>query len=157
MNPALSYAHFHQRALAWILDLFLLSAVLSPFLYLLNTLVATHLYDVAGLILFRLVRLLLVLGISLTLLSVCTARLGGTPGKILLGLQVIDATSQHWLTPRRALVRILLSIPVIFSVLGVLMMFLDGQRRTFHDRALNTLVIAKDHDYADDPLPGDLQ
>jgi uncharacterized RDD family membrane protein YckC len=155
MTSPLIYAHFHQRALAWILDLFLLSAVLSPFLYLLNTFAATHLYDETGLILFRLLRLLLVFIVSLSALSWCTARFGGTPGKVLLGLQVIDSDTQHWLTPRRALLRILLSIPVIFSVLGILMMFLDGQHRAFHDRALNTLVIVKDHDYAEDPLPGD--
>lgn len=157
MNPPLAYAHFHQRALAWLLDLFLLMAVLSPFLYLLNNFAATQIFDETGLILFRLVRLLLVLAVSLSALSWGTARFGGTPGKVLLGLQVIDFASRQWLTPRQALVRILLSIPVIFSVLGILMMFLDPQRRAFHDRVLHTLVIVKEHDYAEDPLPGDLR
>lgn len=157
MSQALSYAHFHQRALAWVLDLFLLSAVLSPFLFLLTSFASSHLHDETGLILFRLLRMLLVLAVSLTALSWCTARFGGTPGKVLLGLQVIDMTSQHWLSPRQALVRILLSIPVMLSVLGIVIMFFDPRRRAFHDRVLNTLVIVKDHDYADDTLPGELQ
>lgn len=155
MNSSRSYAQFHQRALAWVLDLLLLSAVLSPFLYVLNMVTLTHLHTVSGLVLFRLFRLVLVLGACLVILSECTARFGGTPGKVLLELQVIDATSLHWLSPRRAALRILLSIPVIFSVLGVLIMFFDTQRRAFHDRALNTLVIVKASDYADEPLPGD--
>ena len=157
MNPSLSYAHFHQRALAWFLDLFLLSAVLSPFLFLLTDFASVFLHDETGLILFRLLRMLLVLGVSLTALSWCTAQFGGTPGKVLLDLQVIDSTTQHWLSPRQALVRILLSIPVIFSVLGIVMIFFDRQRRAFHDRALGTLVIVKGHDYAEDTLPGEFR
>lgn len=156
MTPPLIYAHFHQRALAWILDVFLLAALLAPFVYLLNTFAATHLTAETSLILYRIVRLGLVLGVSLTILSGCTARFGGTPGKILLGLQVIDFATHKWLTPRQALLRILLTIPVTFSVLGVLMMFFNSQRQAFHDKAMHTLVIVKEHDYAEEPLPGDL-
>lgn len=156
MSLPLRYAHFHQRALAWVLDLFLLTAVLSPFIYLLNHYAPTYLYSQSSLILFRLVRLLLVLGVSVTALSWCTARFGGTPGKILLDLQVIDFATHNWLTPRQATLRILLSIPVIFSVLGVLMLFFNPQRQTFHDKAMHTLVIVKAHDYADESVPGGL-
>jgi uncharacterized RDD family membrane protein YckC len=154
MNPGFTYASFHQRLLAWLLDLFLLGAVLSPFIYLLNSIAAIHITGAIGLILFRLLRLVLVLGVSLVLLSEGTAHFGGTPGKVLLDLQVIDADSQHWLRPRRALLRTLFTVPVTFSVLGILIMFFDAQRRTFHDRAFNTLVIVKAHDYADEALPG---
>ena len=157
MNPAVTYAGFHQRLLAWLLDVFLFSAVLSPFVYLLNSFAVTHISGDVSLILFRLLRLILVLGVSLTVVSECMARFGGTPGKVLLDLQVIDAESGHWLSPRRALLRTLLTVPVIFSVLGILIMFLDAQRRTFHDRAFNTLVIVKAHNYADEALPGGLQ
>lgn len=155
MNPPLTYASLHQRLLAWLLDLFLLAAVLSPFLFLLNTFAETYIHGAAGLIGFRLLRLVLVLGGSLVFLGECTARFGGSPGKVLLDLQVVDADSGHWLQARRALLRTLLTIPVVLSVLGILMMLLDEQRRTFHDRAFNTLVIVKAHDYADDALPGD--
>ena len=151
------YASFGQRALAWVLDLFLLSALWSPFLFLLNSLLLPHIHTEAGLILFRLLRLVLVLGVSLMALSECMARFCGTPGKILLDLQVINTSQRNWLTPRQALGRILLSIPVVFSVLGILIIFLDEQRRAFHDRALNTLVIVKAPDYAQEPLPGEFR
>jgi len=156
MNQSLTYAHFHQRALAWILDLLLLMAVLSPFVYLFNQYAPTYLYSEYSLILFRLVRLVLVLVIGITALSWSTARFGGTPGKILLDLQVINSTTHAWLTPHQAQLRLLLSIPVICSVLGILLMFFNPQRQAFHDKVLHTLVIVKASDDADEPLPGDL-
>jgi uncharacterized RDD family membrane protein YckC len=157
MNSTLHYAHFHQRALAWVLDLFLLTAILSPILYLLNTYAVETIHGESGLILFRGVRLVLVLGVSLFALAWCTSRFGGTPGKVLLELQVMDSVSQQWLSTRQALMRILLSIPVMFSLAGIVIMFFDKQRRTFHDRALGTVVLVKAHDYAEDTLPGGLR
>lgn len=157
MNPEWIYARFHLRVLAWVLDLFLLGALLAPLIYLLNAFAITYLDGTIGTILYRLLRLVLVLGVSLTVLGECTARFGGTPGKVLLNLQVIDASSGGWLHPRRAVLRTLLTIPVVFSVLGILIMFLDERRRTFHDRVFNTLVIVKAHDYAEDMLPGDFR
>jgi uncharacterized RDD family membrane protein YckC len=157
MSASIQYAHFHQRALAWVLDVFVLSAVLSPLLYLFTAGVTPHLHAESTLMLFRLVRLLLVLALSLAVLSGFTARFGGTPGKVLLGLQVIDATTGRWLRPGQAGARILLSIPVIVTLLGILVLLFDAQRRAFHDRVMHTLVIVKEHDYADDALPGDLR
>lgn len=156
MKVSPQYAGFSQRVLAWLLDLFLFSALLSPLLFLLNNIAITHIHDDTTWMLFRMLRLVLVLAISLTIICQTMVRFGGTPGKVLMGLQVLDAHGQ-WLRPRQALGRILLSIPAIVSVVGILMMFFDKQRRTFHDRVLNTVVIVKYHDYAEDPMPGDFQ
>jgi uncharacterized RDD family membrane protein YckC len=156
MTSPLNYAHLHQRALAWVLDVFLLTAVLSPLVYLLNIFAASHIDSDTGMALFRLLRLLLVLGTSLVALGVCTTRLGGTPGKILLGLQVIDSASHHWLSPGKAMLRILLSIPVAISGIGMLMMYFNDQRQAFHDSILHTLVIVREANYAEDTLPENL-
>ena len=155
MIEPLQYGGLVRRALAWLLDLLLLSALLSPVLFLVNGIAHAHIYHEAGWMVYRAVRLAVVLAIGLTVLCQTTSRYGGTPGKVLLGLQVLDAQG-HWLSPRQALVRVLLSIPAICSGIGVLIMFVDAQRRTFHDRVLNTVVVVKYHDYADDPLPGKL-
>lgn len=156
-QAAYQYAHFHQRVLAWILDIFLLYALLSPFLYILNTTLLPLFDSSAGLILYRLLRLVIVLsGITYTF-AWCLQRYGATPGKLLAGIRVIDQATQQSLSRRQAAIRLLLSIVSTFSGVGVLFILFDKQRQAIHDKMLHTLVIQAEDDYACEPIPTDLE
>jgi uncharacterized RDD family membrane protein YckC len=154
MNRTGQFVGFGRRTLAWLLDLMLLAALWLPLLYIVNTLAAPLRAEPGAWLGFALLRNLLVIGVSLMVLAWTTARLGGTPGKQLLEVQVVEVDhGGRRLTPARAALRILLSLGSMFSLVGVLMLLFDEERRTFHDWLLHTRVIEQP-DYADEPLPG---
>jgi len=153
MSRTWQFVGFGRRMLAWLLDLMLLAALWLPVLYIVNTLVMPLRADATAWLAFALLRNLLVIGVSLLVLAWTTARLGATPGKQLLELQVVDADRGGHLTPQRAALRILLSLASMFSLVGVLMLLFDEQRRTFHDWFLHTRVI-RQPGYGEEPLPG---
>jgi len=153
MTQSRQAAHFGRRALAWILDLMLLAALWLPLLYVLNTFVAAILESPLSWHVYGLLRALLVIVVSVIALAWATARFGGSPGKQLMELQVIDATNGQQLRMRQALIRIPLSLASMFSLVGVLMMLFDDQRRTYHDWLLKSRVIEQAYDYADESLP----
>jgi len=71
-----------------------------------------------------------------------SSRLQATFGKKTLGLQVTNLSEKR-ISFLRALVRApckILSLLSFFS-LGILVMFLDPKKRTFHDRITETLIV----------------
>jgi uncharacterized RDD family membrane protein YckC len=88
---------------------------------------------------------LVVLPMSLVVLSVetwCLCRLGGTPGKLLMSLRVIDATSFEYVSTGQAVGRyfgrILSALPLY---LGFLWVVVDAKKQTWHDKLANTVVV----------------
>lgn len=154
-QTACHYARFDQRVLAWLLDIFLLFALLSPFLYLLNTALLPLFDSLVGLILYRLVRLVIVLTGILYGFAWCLHRYGATPGKLLIGIKVIDQKTHHTLSRKQAAIRLLLSVLSTFSGLGVLLILFNRQRQAIHDKMLHTLVIQAEDDYAHEHIPAD--
>jgi uncharacterized RDD family membrane protein YckC len=71
-------------------------------------------------------------------------RYQGTPGKILLKLQIVDAKTMATLTLRQAVVRYLgyfLSILVI--LMGFFWIAFDQRKQAWHDKLAGSVVIVK--------------
>jgi uncharacterized RDD family membrane protein YckC len=152
MRPV-PYAHFHQRVLAQLLDIFLLFALFAPILYLLNNLVIPYIETETVLITYRLIRFLLVTSSIVYAFAICLERFGATPGKMLLGLKVLDMHTGEYLNRRQAALRILLSWLSVISSIGVLLIILDSRKQAAHDKILHTIVIKLEDDYACMELP----
>lgn len=78
--------------------------------------------------------------------TVLTARYGGTPGKLLFHLQVVDqdGTPVH---PGRALLRTVAEFASMACIgLGYLVTDSEGKRRTLHDRISGTEVVGRKGD-----------
>lgn len=70
------------------------------------------------------------------------ATIGGTPGKLLLGLRVVDATSGRKPDFLQATVRYLGYFVSIFAImLGFLWVAFDPRKQGFHDKIAHTLVV----------------
>ncbi|MGD8567037.1 MAG: RDD family protein [Gammaproteobacteria bacterium] len=66
----------------------------------------------------------------------------GTPGKLLLGCQIVDADTGEPINTRQAVIRYLgyfVSIMTLF--VGFLWMIWDKRNQTFHDKMANTVVV----------------
>lgn len=70
------------------------------------------------------------------------SRFGGTPGKLLLGLRVLDDENGHFLPTSRVFVRELLARPLSFFILGggFAAMLVRKDRRTLHDVITHSVV-----------------
>ncbi len=148
------YGTFFERSAAQLLNLLLLVSVLAPLIFLLNVLLAPA-PDNPVAILFNTSRLLLVLIISVYGMAWFTHRYGGSPGKRLMGLQVVKADSGEFLSIGTAMARSALALISTVSVIGILFMFFDSHKRALHDHIMNTMVV---DDGEDDPglsLPDD--
>lgn len=66
----------------------------------------------------------------------------GTPGKLLLDCQVVDADSYRPLRPRQAVLRYLAYIVSLLPLgLGFLWIAWDKRKQGFHDKIANTVVL----------------
>ncbi len=66
----------------------------------------------------------------------------GTPGKLLMGCQVVDATSAHPMTLRQAVLRYLgYYVSALPLGLGFLWIAWDTRKQGFHDKIANTVVL----------------
>ena len=85
-----------------------------------------------------------VIGNGLTLLVTVAlwVRFLGTPGKLLLNCQVVDADSFEPLTPRQALIRYLgYFVSLLPLGLGFLWIAWDKRKQGFHDKLANSVVL----------------
>ena len=82
----------------------------------------------------------------------------GTPGKLLLGCQVVDADSFKGMTIRQATIRF---ISYLASMIPLMMGFLwvarDPRKQGFHDKLANTVVLYNINIEADDESRKSLQ
>lgn len=71
-------------------------------------------------------------------------RYGATPGKMVLGLKVINADDGGPITTPRAVGRFFAEmLSRMICYVGYLLALFDDERRTLHDRLCNTLVVRK--------------
>ena len=71
-------------------------------------------------------------------------RYGATPGKMALGLKVINAEGGDSVNVQKAIARYFAEIlSGMICYVGYFMALFDDQRRTLHDRLCNTLVVKK--------------
>ncbi|MGD8560649.1 MAG: RDD family protein [Gammaproteobacteria bacterium] len=81
-------------------------------------------------------------GIALVLTVALWTRYMGTPGKLLLGCQVVDADTGEPITYRQGIIRYVGYFVSIMSLfIGFLWMIWDKRHQTFHDKMANTVVV----------------
>jgi uncharacterized RDD family membrane protein YckC len=118
------FAGFWQRLIAYIIDaviltviILILGAILSPIVWLVTYLAVAIGYPVIG------------------------NGLGGTIGKRVIGLRVVQASGEIPGIPR-GLIRLLVAIPSGLALyLGYLWMLWDDDNQTWHDKAAGTYVV----------------
>lgn len=66
----------------------------------------------------------------------------GTPGKLVLGLRVVDAQSGEYLSIGQAIGRYLAYIPAMLALMmGILWVAWDSKKQGWHDKLAGTVVI----------------
>lgn len=66
----------------------------------------------------------------------------GTPGKLLLGCQVVDANSFKAMTARQSAIRFMsYLVSVLPLMVGILWVAKDSRKQGFHDKIANTVVL----------------
>lgn len=149
-NTSPNYANFGQRFIALFIDNLLLAIVLSPIFMMLfeqpqytneqaeeilRTQGITGLINPTEIMIQQLVVLIIV--------AFFWIKFSATPGKRLLGLQVLDAKTLRPLTPMQATVRYLgYFISTLPFGLGFLWIIFDPKRQAWHDKLAHSVVIS---------------
>jgi len=143
------YATLRIRCLAQMYNLLLLVACLSPLVYLFNYTLQPSPHQTLLYAMFSMARSLLIFVIAVACMAWFNFRFGGSPGKCLLGLKVLNEKDGSYMNFAQAITRVVLAILSTASIIGVLYMLIDPHKRTLHDRLMGTVVVEKDDDYAD--------
>jgi len=143
------YAGFGIRFLAWLIDFFILfflsfiiGFIFPRFTYLIGWSGAYSIIGWWGGVSFDLIAYFLVLVTDLLYLTLFwSSKFQGTPGKILLGLKIVDANGNK-ISYSTALIRYISTI--ISSLLlgiGYLLIIFDDRKQALHDKLASTYVI----------------
>lgn len=132
-------AGFWRRFFAILLDLLLMVLITFPvYMALLAAGVSREALDES--VVADLVQVLLPFVLHLFFWSV----FGGTPGKLMLGLRVVDADSGEFVSPLRGIFRYLgYIVSAIPLYLGYFWMLWDPRCQTWHDKFANTIVVQR--------------
>jgi uncharacterized RDD family membrane protein YckC len=134
------YAGFWTRTVASIADVFMLLAISLPLL--------TYIYGAAywegGKLAQGWADVLISYVLPLVLTIWFWLKLRGTPGKLLMGLRVVDAASGEAMSLRQACVRYLGYLVAILPLgLGILWVAFDRRKQGWHDKLAGTVVVHK--------------
>lgn len=130
---------FH-RLLGYIIDVLIGWAITSTIFVLLSS--PTTAMGVLDNILTALIIFLIAIFVLPLVVGLIVSRLGGSPGKLLSGLAIVNDKNQH-ISFWRALFRTYVGYTVssIFLGLGFIWIFIDKQRRGWHDQISDTYVV----------------
>lgn len=141
------YAGFWRRAGATLIDSVIFSIVLG--LMLGPRAVDPEAFSAEG-------AAQMLLGMIITL--VLWIRFLGTPGKLLLGCQVVSAVNRQPLSPRQALIRYFAYLLSLLPLgLGFLWIAFDKRKQGFHDKLAGSVVLYNAGIEADDESRKSLQ
>ena len=127
-----SLASNSQRTLATILNYFLFSIFAQALVFLVTSIVSKDVVDLTGVMII----------LSMFIYVYFESALGGTPGKLLLKMRVVDANTFEKISYKRAVMRTFrkfIQLTGIFSLIGTL--FNTAKNRFPHDELTETLVI----------------
>jgi uncharacterized RDD family membrane protein YckC len=89
--------------------------------------------------------------LALVLTVVLWVRFLGTPGKLLLGCQVVDADTLQPMSVKQSVIRYLgYFVSILPLGLGLLWVARDARKQGFHDKIANTVVVLNADIEADD-------
>lgn len=133
MNQATvpQYAGFWRRVLATLIDTVIYAVLLT-------LLLGPAISDAALFSFDGFVRM----GIALALTIVLWMKFLGTPGKLLLGCQVVDADNFTPMSLRQSVLRYVAYLASMLPLmLGFLWVAKDSRKQGFHDKIANTVVL----------------
>jgi uncharacterized RDD family membrane protein YckC len=137
IHPSIEYGGFGRRLLASIIDTVLLTLILMPLLYLLveeggSTAMAAD----------SLLSLLFNYLLPIIIVLIFWRRYRGTPGKLWLDLQVVDASSHQTLRWGQSLLRYIgYFISALPLGLGFFWILWDKRRQGWHDKLAGSVVL----------------
>ena len=126
------YAGFFLRFLGFFVDLFLLSILLSPVLYIFRVLNLEELYNFVFFIL-----------VWLYYSTLESSRLQGTIGKFLIGIKVVDYNNNRIDFTKATLRYVSSLLSMMFLFFGYLMILFTEKKQSLHDIISKTLVVRK--------------
>jgi uncharacterized RDD family membrane protein YckC len=131
LDSAPTYAGFWRRSVAFLLDsviyLVLYSILFSP------ASINAEYFSAEG---------LLSDALSMFITVVLWVKFLGTPGKLLMGCQVVDADTFEPLTVKQAILRYLgYFVSMLTLFIGFLWIGIDRRKQGFHDKIANTVVL----------------
>ena len=160
IDQSTKYAGFIKRAIAYIIDVFLVSALLLPLALIIECLFLTHIISLA--FEHSSTQLIFIIGLWIYSTWFNSSRHMGTPGKLFLRMKVVDNEGKR-ISFKRALLRSLLLfvLPLILSQIvfykysifvinlagfftypDIIVMFFDSRKRCLHDIIARTIVVA---------------
>jgi len=96
--------------------------------------------------------------LTLVITVILWVKFVGTPGKLLMGCQVVDADTLRPITPKQAIFRYLgYYLSILSLMLGFLWIAWDKKKQGFHDKIANTVVIYSSSIVFDDESQKSLQ
>ena len=156
-NPKVQYAGFWIRFVASVIDSILIMIVIVPiieFFFSRKRSISGSMFDGSNMTAYnfeslstlsgtgQLVQMVLVL-IVIMLFWIYRA---ATPGKMLLGLKIVDAESLKPLSKQQGIVRYLgYYVSILFFAMGFIWAGFDRRKQAWHDKMAGTLVIYTDN------------
>ena len=96
--------------------------------------------------------------LTLVITVMLWVRFVGTPGKLLMGCQVVDADTLGPITTKQAIIRYLgYYVSILCLMLGFLWIAWDKRKQGFHDKIANTVVVYDTSIVRDDESQKSLQ
>ena len=155
-QPAIRYAGFWIRFIASIIDSILVMIIILPifeFFFGRKSSVSTSAFDSRGFTSYNFEsistlsgsgQLLYFLAVLVVVMLFWIYR-SATPGKMLLGLKIIDAKTGGSITKRQGIIRYFgYYVATLFFALGFIWAGFDRRKQGWHDKMAGTLVIYKD-------------
>ena len=140
-------AGFFVRAAALLQDSLINALILMlPFVFFSNRMLKSDSIDsLANMITFCLIAIFLLTPLQALYYSYFTAKFGGTIGKLIFGLKVLDRDSVGHIEMKRAFLRYIIgyAFSAKFFFLGFIRVFKNKEKLTWHDELFNTKVVSE--------------
>ena len=154
--PAIRYAGFWIRFLASLIDTILISILIAPvirYFFGQSNSVSTTIFNGNGISSYNfesfsaispLGNLIYTLVVLIVVISFWLYR-SATPGKMLLGLKIVDQKTGGGLTAGQSVIRYIgYFVSTLFFCLGFIWAGFDSRKQAWHDKMAGTLVVYED-------------
>ena len=144
LDDDVEYAGFWVRTGATVLDTIILMFITAPVAWLIyrGNLMDYLSLELTGNPPMLWADLLLNYGLPFVYTMIVWMLWSASPGKILLGLKIVDADSGHKLTIKQSILRYVGYFPAIMVFgIGLIWVAFDKRKQGWHDKMANTVVI----------------
>jgi|SaaInl5LU_22_DNA_1037371.scaffolds.fasta_scaffold04889_4 uncharacterized RDD family membrane protein YckC len=155
-EPNIRYAGFWIRFVASLIDSILIMVIVFPiieFFFANKSSVSTSIFDARGFSTYSFESMSTLSGtgqlvyiiVTLLILLLFWTYRSATPGKMLLGIKIVDAKTRQPISKGQGIVRYLgYYVSTLFFCLGFIWAGLDPRKQAWHDKMAGTLVVYED-------------